>query len=102
MAGHKDATGKYTKGIEDHIPKSQYLTDTHQEKVVADIIDRWDVLSQSHKFHAILATSSIAEAIDYYRRLKAAKPELKISALFDPNIDNDGGSGDRPPLKAMV
>ena len=35
-------------------------------------------------------------AIDYYRRLKAAKPELKISALFDPNIDNDG-SGDRGP-----
>ncbi|MCG6202309.1 type I restriction endonuclease subunit R, EcoR124 family [Psychromonas antarctica] len=97
MAGKKDATGKYNKGIEDYVPKSQYLTDTHQEKVVADIIDKWDVLSQGSKFHAILATNSIAEAIDYYRRLKAAKPELKISALFDPNIDNDGGSGARGP-----
>ncbi|QPK01088.1 type I restriction endonuclease subunit R [Enterobacter mori] len=96
MAGHKDATGKYHKGIEDYVPKSQYLTDTHQEKVVSDILDKWDVLSQGNKFHAILATNSIAEAIDYYRRLKAAKPELKISALFDPNIDNDG-SGDRGP-----
>lgn len=96
MAGHKDATGKYHKGIEDYVPKSQYLTDTHQEKVVSDILDKWDVLSQGTKFHAILATSSIAEAIDYYRRLKAAKPELKVSALFDPNIDNDG-SGDRGP-----
>lgn len=96
MAGYKDATGKYQKGIEDYVPKSQYLTATHQEKVVSDILDKWDVLSQGNKFHAILATNSIAEAIDYYRRLKAAKPELKISALFDPNIDNDG-SGDRGP-----
>lgn len=96
MAGYKDATGKYHKGIEDYVPKSQYLTNAHQEKVVSDILDKWDVLSQSNKFHAILATNSIAEAIDYYRRLKAAKPELKISALFDPNIDNDG-SGDREP-----
>jgi type I restriction enzyme R subunit len=97
MAGSKGATGRYTKGIEDYVPKSQYLTDTHQEKVVADIIDKWDVLSQGNKFHAIFATNSIAEAIDYYRRLKAAKPELKISALFDPNIDNDGGSSNRGP-----
>lgn len=96
MAGKKDATGKYNKGIEDYVPKTQYLTGTHQEKVVADIIDKWDVLSQGNKFHAILATNSIAEAIDYYRRLKAAKPGLKISALFDPNVDNDG-SGDRGP-----
>ncbi|MDN3488539.1 MULTISPECIES: HsdR family type I site-specific deoxyribonuclease [Pseudoalteromonas] len=96
MAGKKDATGKYHKGIEDYVPKDQYLTDAHQEKVVSDILDKWDVLSQANKFHAILATNSIAEAIDYYRRLKAAKPLLKISALFDPNIDNDG-SGDRGP-----
>lgn len=96
MAGHKDATGKYHKGIEDYVPKSQYLSDTHQTKVVEDILHKWDVLSQGNKFHAILATNSIAEAIDYYRHLKAAKPELKLSALFDPNIDNDG-SGDRGP-----
>lgn len=97
MAGYKDATGKYHNGIEDYIPKEQYLTDTHQQKVVEDILYKWDVLSQGNKFHAILATDSIVEAIDYYRRLKAAKPELKVSALFDPNIDNDGGSGDRGP-----
>ena len=96
MAGHKGPTGKYIKGIEDYVPKGQYLTDDHQAKVVEDILQNWDVLSQANKFHAILATTSIAEAIDYYRRLKAAKPELKISALFDPNIDNDG-SGERTP-----
>ncbi|MFH8133242.1 type I restriction endonuclease subunit R [Pantoea osteomyelitidis] len=96
MAGHKDATGKYHKGVEDYVPKSQYLSDTHQTKVVEDILHKWYVLSQGNKFHAILATNSIAEAIDYYRHLKAAKPEIKVSALFDPNIDNDG-SGDRGP-----
>ena len=96
MAGYKDATGKYHKGIEDYVPKSQYLSETHQAKVVEDILHKWDVLSQGNKFHAILATNSIAEAIDYYRLLKAAKPDLKVSALFDPNIDNDG-SGDRGP-----
>ncbi|WP_392563557.1 HsdR family type I site-specific deoxyribonuclease [Orbus wheelerorum] len=98
MAGYKDEIGKYHKGIEDYVPKSQYLTDTHQEKVVSDILDKWDVLSQGNKFHAILATSSIVEAIDYYRRLKAAKPELKVSALFDPNIEN-GGSDRGPTFK---
>lgn len=99
MAGYQDATGKYHKGIEDYIPKSQYLTDAHQEKVVSDILDKWNVLSQGSKFHAIFATDSIAEAIDYYRRLKAAKPELKVSALFDPHIDNNGDDDRGPTFK---
>ncbi len=99
MAGHKDAMGKYHRGIEDYVPKSQYLTDAHQEKVVTDILNEWDVLSQGSKFHAILATNSISEAIDYYRRLKVANPELKVSALFDPNIDNDGGNDRSPTFK---
>lgn len=98
MAGRKEAD-QYIKGIEDYLPKEQYLTVVHQEKVVEDILDKWDVRSQANKFHAILATNSIAEAIDYYRRLKAAKPELKISALFDPNIDNDGSGGRGPTFK---
>lgn len=99
MAGYKDAMGKYHKGIEDYIPKSQYLSDAHQEKVISDILDKWEILSQGNKFHAILATSSIAEAIDYYRRLKAAKPELKVSALFDPHIDNRGDENRGPTFK---
>jgi type I restriction enzyme R subunit len=91
MAGYTDLDGTYVKGIEDYLPKSQYLGEEHQAQVVADIIDNWDVLSQASKFHAILATNSIAEAIDYYRLFKVAKPDLKVSALFDPNIDNNGG-----------
>jgi type I restriction enzyme R subunit len=90
MAGHYNAAGQYIKGIEDEIPKSQYQRDKHQEQVVKDISENWITLSQNHKFHALFATSSISEAIDYYRRFKAAQPDLKVTALFDPNIDYNG------------
>ena len=89
MAGHYDATGQYIKGIEDEIPKSQYQRDAHQTAVVSDILENWITLSQNSKFHALLATSSITEAIEYYRRFKTAQPDLKVTALFDPNIDYD-------------
>jgi type I restriction enzyme R subunit len=87
MAGHTEANGDYIKGIEDEVPKSQYTSDEHQKKGVEDILENWTNLSQDSTFHAIFATSSIAEAIDYYRRIKQAAPTLKISALFDPHID---------------
>jgi len=91
MAGHKDANDNYIKGIEDYVPRSQYETATHQGKVVEDILANWITLSRDNKFHAIFATSSIPEAITYYRLLKDKKPDLKIACLFDPTIDNNGG-----------
>lgn len=87
MAGHTADNGKKVKGIEDELPKSQYTREAHQNKVVEDILSHWTHLSQNNKFHAIFATSSITEAIEYYRLIKQAKPELKITALFDPHID---------------
>lgn len=91
MAGYTGESGKYVKGIEDFIPNSQYRTLEHQEKVVEDITDKWLDLSHASKFHAIFATSSIPEAIEYYRLLKKKMLSLKTTCLFDPNIDNDGG-----------
>lgn len=91
MAGFKTDNGKYIKGIEDYIPNSQYLTLEHQNKVVEDIKENWKILSHNEKFHAIFATSSIPEAIQYYRLIKKVMPQLKITCLFDPNIDNSGG-----------
>ncbi|MCF6202751.1 MAG: DEAD/DEAH box helicase family protein [Methylococcaceae bacterium] len=88
MAGYKDTQGGYVKGIEDEIPPSQY-GDIHKDQVVKDISKKWKVLSRNNKFHAILATHSTADAIDYYQRIKKAQPELKITALFDPYI-NEG------------
>ena len=91
MVGHFDSKGDYIKGIEDYIPNVQYLTEEHTTTVVKDILENWVTLSHNSKFHAIFATSSIPEAINYYRMIKEMKPELKVTALFDPNIDNGGG-----------
>lgn len=91
MAGFKTDNGKYVKGIEDYIPNAQYLTLEHQNKVVEDMKENWKTLSHNGKFHAIFATSSIPEAIQYYRLIKEVMPELKTTCLFDPNIDNNGG-----------
>lgn len=92
MAGYVDASGTYVKGIEDYLPSSQYERDEHKNMVVEDIRDNWITLSQGNKFHAIFATSSIPEAIAYYRLIKQECPMLKITALFDPNEDTGGNS----------
>ena len=89
MAGYVQAVGSYLKGIEDYLPVSQYEREEHQCAVVDDILENWTTLSHDSKFHAIFATSSIPEAIQYYKLFKA-KGNLKITALFDPSIDNNG------------
>lgn len=90
MAGYVDAVGNYHKGIEDFVPNAQYQTAQYVDSVVKDIQGHFPILSHGGKLHAIFATSSIPEAINYYRRIKALAPELKITALFDPSIDNSG------------
>lgn len=89
MAGYWDKANNYVKGIEDFVPTVQYQLSEHQNVVVKDILKKWIQYSQNNKFHGMFATSSIAEAIEYYRLFKKLKPELKITALFDPNIDNN-------------
>lgn len=91
MSGYKMADGSYVKGIEDYLPNSQYNRKEHHRAVVKDIKEGWTTLSQAGKFHAILATESIVEAIAYYRLLKEELPNINVTALFDPNIDNTGG-----------
>ncbi len=101
MAGHHDDSGKYIKGIEDYLLKNgQYRTDEHQKMVVKDILDNWLTISHNYKFHGMFATSSIPEAMEYYRRFKATAPDFKVAALFDPSIDNDGTGIDKE--KALV
>lgn len=90
MAGFRDSAGTYVSGIEDYLPNTQYEREEHQKAVVQDIADNWVTLSQGSKFHAIFATSSIVEAITYYRLMKVHCPSIKTTALFDPNIDFDG------------
>ncbi len=76
--------------IEKELPNEQYNCDAHHEAVMQNIRENWMTLSRGGKFHAILATSGIPEAMAYYRLFKAKAPELRVTALFDPSIDNDG------------
>lgn len=94
MAGHRDGSGVYQTGIEDHLPNTQYERGEHQNAVVQDIAANWETLSQASRFHAIFATSSIPEAITYYRLMKAECPQLRTTALFDPNISDEDGNDD--------
>lgn len=92
MAGYLCESGNYIEGIEDLLPKSQYTTKEHQNAVVDDIINGWTILSRNGKFHALFATSSINEAIQYYKLFKMKNSGLKVTTLFDSNIDNNEGA----------
>ncbi len=88
LADDIGSDGNYVKGIEDYLPRAQYETEDHKRMVVTYIIDNWMTLSHNIKFHAIFVTSSIPEAICYYRMIKEAMPtleKLKILA-FKVNI----------------
>lgn len=74
--------------IEKEIPSSQYKTDEHINAVVKNIVDEYADRSHGRKFHSIFATSSIPEAIEYYRRLKKAAPSLNVTVLVDPSDNN--------------
>lgn len=68
-----------------------------KENVVKEILNDFPRFSKSHKshksdryFHAIFAVSSIPDAIEYYRIFKNnPNCDLKITALFDTNIDGN-------------
>ncbi len=98
MADRYDRDGHLiSKGIERDVPTAQYRTDKHRRAVVKDILDNWSDLScygRPKRFHAILATSSIPEAMEYYdllNGLETSKGEkLKVTAVFDPHHNNEG------------
>ena len=68
---------------------AQYQTPEHVNAVIGDMLENWQLFSQGKKYHAIFATSSIPEAVNYYRLIKARNSGLKLTALFDPNISNE-------------
>ena len=91
MAGTLLEDGTYQKGIEDYIKKDAWENDKYQYSIVDNIKKNWRTLSRNNKFHAIFATSSIPEAISYYRKFREKYPDLKVTGLFDPTIDNASG-----------
>lgn len=96
MTKYVDKNENIHQGIEDYILRRQYDRDEHREAVVEDILNNWLDLSKMNKYHAILATNSIPEAIKYYKLLKEKKEKgltnLRFTALFDQNIDNNDGN----------
>ena len=76
--------------IEDEA-KSLYETEAHHMAVMNKIVEERPMLSHNGKFHAILATKNIPEAIEYYRLFKEHYPEYNVTAIFDDSIDNNGG-----------
>lgn len=92
MGEQMDDDGDLLESIEGELPESQYDRPEHRAAVIDDIIDGWVAQSNAGKFHAMLATSSIPEAIKYYRELKKRNCGLKFTAVFDPHDGNNEGT----------
>ena len=71
--------------------RSLYQSDEHHRAVMHKIVEERPMLSRNGKFHAILATKNIPEAIEYYHLFKQHYPEYNVTAIFDDSIDNNGG-----------
>lgn len=95
--------GKPVKGIEAYLPRDIYECDKHHIAVANDIMKSREKLSSNGKFHAMLATKNIPEAIAYYQLFKKYHPSLNVVAVFDSNIDNsDGGIVREDAIKEML
>ncbi len=102
MAGEMQANGELSKGIEDYLPPTQYDRPEHRERVVDNIIKRFTLLSRNRKYHAILATSRIEEAVEYFKLLRAKAPQLNITSLFDPSVDESGNGFDKEAALELI
>lgn len=92
MSRYIGEDGKEHLGIEDFISSAQYRREEHTQIVVNDIVEYFPLLSRGGKFHAIFATDGIPEAINYYRMLKMANPNLKTAIMVNDSIDNKEGA----------
>ncbi len=80
--GNDLVQGSPVFGVEHEWPDTQY-NDKFKSEVVAHIIDNFDYVSNGRKFHAILATSSIPDAIRYWQLFQEADTDLKVATLYD-------------------
>ncbi len=87
--------------VESMLPNSQFETDDYRKAVADDIIDDWNTISYGNRFHALLATSSIPEAIDYYKILRG-RDDIAVTALFDDSEGNTGGSYGKENAVRMI
>ncbi|WFQ93845.1 type I restriction endonuclease subunit R [Mycoplasma feriruminatoris] len=77
-----------------------------KQEIVNDILNRWDSKSSNRNFSAILAASSIKDAIEYFdifdKEIKNRNFKLKFSALFDPSVDITEESDDESKDKGLA
>lgn len=92
MGANLDDEGNVLESIEGQLSDALYDSDKHRKAVVDDILENWVNQSHNSKFHAMLATSSIQEAVKYYREIRSRNSGLKITAVFDPHDGNNEGS----------
>ena len=91
----RDRNGNYRKGIEDYLPGKQYDNDDHRKRVVESILNNYKTIAYGEYgtlFHGILATESIPEAYEYWKLFKIMAPDLHVTSLFDPNVNNNSTS----------
>lgn len=85
-------TGEVVHGVEHYVPRDLYRCEAHHDAVAQHIVGGWRTLSSNGKFHAMLATKNIPEAIEYYHIFKTMYPSMRVAAVFDNNIDNTEGA----------
>lgn len=73
--------------IDNKLKNGPYETEEHREKVVENILESWVELNRKNELSAIFATSSIKEAIIYWRMLKDNPRNLKVTCVFDASDD---------------
>lgn len=73
--------------IESTLGNVPYEKEEHRQKVVDDILNSWIELNYNNLSSAIFATSSIKEAISYWRMLKDNELGLKVTCIFDASDD---------------
>ena len=88
MKADYEEGGESRHGIEHYLPKNTYQLEIHHKEVAAHIVRKFELLSKGYKFHAMLATQNIPEAIAYWKIFKAQYPSLNVVTVFDNNIDN--------------
>ena len=91
--------------VEKELDNRVYNNDDHRNKVIEGIYKNWNSRTFNGQYHAILATTSIMEAISYYKLFKQYAQKLKadsnsklaplyVTAMFDPYIEENKDQGD--------
>jgi type I restriction enzyme R subunit len=75
--------------IEYYKPDTNIQTGDTKKAIVETILNKHDISTSNRKFNAIFATSSINDAIEYYRLFGTMNKDLNIACLFSPPAEGN-------------